>query len=386
MTQPNEEPTLNQARQEKAKKYAGARRVLTIGNLALAGILLLLLIFSSLSLKLTGLLSLPVVAAASTYFVILMVAYAVLSAPLSYYRGFVLPHRYGLSVQKLSGWLGDKAKSEVLSLALGAGIIAAIYWLITSFPSIWWLISWGIIVLLTIILTNLAPIIIGALFFKMKKLTDADLKQRLEQLAQRARIKISGVYIIELSSKVTGANAALMGLGNTKRIVFSDTLLQQYSPSEIEIITAHELGHHRHNDIFRLFMTQSAVWLIGFYVASLTFEVSVVPLGFKGISDIAALPLLLLILAIISLLIAPLANTYSRHIEVAADDYALRLTKDSESFISAMTRLTDQNLSEAQPSRWVEFLTHAHPCYTKRVEYARYYQTHSLNQQERESW
>ncbi len=366
---------MNQLRQEKAKEYAKASRRLFFADLVIGGILLLLLVFSGLSLRLAGLLTLPVVPAVIIYFIILTVTYGLLSAPLSYYGGFVLSHRYGLSTQKFTSWLGDQAKAGILSLILGAGAVAVIYWFITGFPSIWWLLSWGAIVLLSLVLTNLAPIIIVPLFFKMKPLGDADLRLRLEQLVQRAQTKVHGVYVIELSSKGTTANAALMGLGNTKRIVVSDTLLEQYSPSEIEIITAHELGHHLHNDTFRLLVIHSAIWLIGFYIADLALKASIMPLGFSGISDIAALPLLLLILATFSLLVAPMVNTYSRHLETAADEYALRLTDDPKSFITTMTKLTDQNLSEAQPSRWVELLMHDHPSYTKRVEHARYYLT-----------
>ena len=372
---------LDPLRQEKAKKYAKARRCLGFSGLGLIGALLLLLVFSGLSARLTGLFTLPVVAAATTYFVILMVIYRVLLTPLDYYRGFVLPHRYGLSTQKFTGWLADEAKAEVLSLAFGAGIVAAIYWFITSFPLMWWLLGWGVIVLLGVILTNLAPIIIVPLFFKMKPLSDADLKLRLEQLARRAETRVVGIYNLELSSKRTTANAALMGLGNTKRIVLSDTLLQRYSLPEIEIIVAHELGHHRHSDIFRLLVTQSAIWLIGFYVANLALKASVVPLGLNSLSNVAALPLLMLIFGAFSLLVAPLINSYSRHLETAADEYALRLTDSPKSFINAMTRLTDQNLAEAQPNHWIELLTYDHPSYNKRVDHARYYSTHNLNQQ-----
>jgi len=375
MSHPNqiEEPTLNQERQEQARKYAEARRRLVLGDLALAGILLLMLVFSGLSIKLAGLLALPIVPAASIYFVILMLSYGVLSAPLSYYRGFILPHRYGLSLQTLGGWLGDEAKSGGLSLLFGTGIVAAIYWFIASFPQTWWLLTWGVVVLLSLILTTLAPIFIVPLFFKMKPLDDEELKLRLEKLAQRAGSRAGGVYIMEMSSKGTTANAALMGLGKTKRIALSDTLLQQYSPPEIEIITAHELGHHRHGDIFRLFVIQSAIWLIGFYVADLALKVGVMPLGFSGISDIAALPLLMLIFASFSLVLMPLTNSYHRHLETAADDYALRLTNNPKSFIDAMTKLTDQNLAEAQPSRLVELLIYDHPSYHRRVERARRY-------------
>lgn len=383
MSQPNliEEPALDQARQEKAKEYAKLGRRLAVSELALVGILLLLLVFSGLSQRLTTLFTLPIVPAATLYLAMLMTAYGVLSAPLSYYLGFVLPHRYGLSIQKFTDWLGDQIKAKGLVLTLGAGIVAVVYWFITSFPLTWWLLSWGMVVLLSLILTNLAPIIIVPLFLKMKPLSDTDLSLRLEQLAQRAKTNVRGVYTLEMSTKGTTANAALMGLANTRRIVLSDTLLQQYSPPEIEVIAAHELGHHRHGDIPRSFVIQSAMWLIGFYIADLALKAGVITLSFNGISDIAALPLLILIMAAFSLLITPLLNTYHRHLEAAADEYALRLTDDPKSFITTMTKLTDQNLSEAQPSRWVELLMYDHPSYNKRVEHARYYSTHRLNQQ-----
>ena len=375
MSHPNQiaEPALNQERQEQARKYAKARRRLALGDLALAGVLLLMLVFGGLSIKLARLLTLPIVPAASIYFVILMLGYAVLSAPLSYYRGFVLPRRYGLSIQTFGGWLGDEAKRGGLSLIFGAGIVAAVYWFITSFPQTWWLLTWGVVVCLSLILTTLAPIFIVPLFFKMKPLDDNELKLRLEELAQRAGTRVRGLYTIELGNKGTTANAALMGLGNTKRIALSDTLLQQYSPPEIEIITAHELGHHRHGDIFRLFVIQSAIWLIGLYVVDLGLKASVMPLGFAGISDIAALPLLMLIFATFSLMLMLLTNSYHRHLEMAADDYALKLTDNPRAFIAAMTKLTDQNLAEAQPSRWVELLIYDHPSYHRRVEHARHY-------------
>jgi STE24 endopeptidase len=383
MSQPEltEEPTPDQAQQEKAKEYAGLRRHLAFSELALAGALLLLLVFSGLSQRIAASFTIPTVPAATLYLAMLMAAYGVLTAPLSYYRGSILPRRYGLSIQKFAGWIADEFKAKGLALALGAGLIAVIYWFITSFPSTWWLLGWGVVVLFGLILTNLAPVILIPIFFTMKPLSDTDLSRRLEQLAQRAKTSVRGIYTIELSGKGTMANAALMGLGNTRRIALSDTLLQQYSPPEIEIITAHELGHHHHSDIPRSFVIQSAIWLIGFYIAGLALKASATALGFNGIADVAAIPLLMLVVAAFSLLIAPLLNTYHRHLETAADEYALRLTDNPQSFIAAMTKLTDQNLAEAQPSRWVELLMYDHPPYNKRVEHARYYSAHRPEQQ-----
>ncbi len=368
--------TLDPVRQQKARGYARTRRYLAYADLVLVGIPLLLLVFGGLSQRLTGTFTLPTVPAAVLYFVILVAAYGVLSAPLSYYRGFVLPRRYGLSTQSVSGWLGDLLKAGVLAVALAAAIIAAGYWFITVAPQLWWLLSWGFVVLVSLILSVLAPVIIVPIFFRIKPLADIELGKRLEQLAERAGMDVGGIYTMDFSSKGTTANAALMGVGKTMRIVLSDTLLKQYSTPEIEVIMAHELGHRRHNDIFRLFTLQSAVLLVGFFITGLALKASIVPLGFSGIDDIAALPLLVLVFAVLSLLLMPLANTYIRGREWAADEFALRLTGHPQAFITMMTRLTDQNLAEAQPGRWVERLLYDHPSYSSRVEHASYYAAH----------
>ncbi|MBI4284630.1 MAG: M48 family metallopeptidase [Chloroflexi bacterium] len=370
------EPSPDPSRQAEARRYACAHRRFALGDLLLAGTLLTVLVFTGLSSVLAALITLPAVPAAIIYFVFLMIGYGILSAPLDYFGGYVLSHRYGLSTQGLGGWLGDVAKSTLLGLLLGSGMVALTYWSITAFPALWWLLTWAAVTLLTVVLTNLAPLVIVPLFFKTRPLADTDLKQRLEQLAERARTKVKGIYTIEFSRKVTTANAALMGLGNTRRIMLSDTLLQKYTPPEIEVITAHELGHHVHSDVLRLLVTQSAVLLLGFYFANLVFRGSVAWLGLGGISDVAALPLLLLIFAAFSLLAMPLMNAYSRHVETAADGYALGLTDDPQAFSSAMTKLTDQNLGEAKPARWVELLLYDHPAYYRRVELTRYYQAH----------
>lgn len=374
------ELALDQQRQEKAKKYAKLGRCLSYAELTFIGSLLGLLIFGGLSQRLVGLFTLPVVPAAGLYFIILMAAYEVLLAPLSYYRGFVLPRRYGLSHQKLAGWLGDTIKAGALVVVLGAGIVAAVYWFMMGLPQLWWLLAWGFMVLVSLVLSILVPVLIVPLFFKMKPLADTELRERLKRLSEQAKVQVGGIYTVEFSSKGTTANAALMGVGKTKRIVLSDTLIKQYSPVEIEVVMAHELGHQRHRDIFRLFVVQSALLLIEFYVANLILKAAVVPLGFSSISDAAGLPLLVLIFGIFSLLLAPLTNSFSRQLEMTADGYALRLTDDPGSFISSMTKLTDQNLAEAQPSRWVELMLYDHPSYQRRLEHARYYWAHKPNQ------
>ena len=374
------EPVLDPARQQQASQYARLKRRLSLAELLIGAGLLAALLISGLSDNLTGLFNMSTVPAAALYFIGLVLAYQLLTAPLSYYGGYMLPRRYGLSTQGLGGWLNDVFKAAMMALLLGVAMVAAVYWFITTWPDAWWLLAWGLVLALSALITVLAPLFLVPLFFTMKPLADTELKERLEALAKRARVAVGGIYVIEFSAKGTTANAALMGWGRTRRIVLSDTLITGYSPEEIEVIMAHEMGHQRHNDIYRLFVVRAAILLVTFFFTGLIFEATA-PVSFGGIADVAALPLLAMIFAGLNLLTAPLASGYSRRIEAAADSYALELTGDARSFINAMTRLTDQNLGEATPSRWVENLLYDHPSYASRVAYANSLSARKANQE-----
>jgi STE24 endopeptidase len=367
------EPELAPERQARARQYARTSRRLSILELLLAGIILLWLVFGGFFEEITASFNLPLVAVAVLYFITLMAVYGVISAPISCYRGFILPRRYGLSKQGFNGWLGDYIKAGILTAILGTGIVAAGYWLIAVQPQLWWLFAWGFVLLLSFILSFLAPVVIVPIFFKMEPLADAELRERLERLAGRAGIKVSGIYTIEFSSKSTTANAALMGTGKTRRIALSDTLLGSYSPDEIEVIMAHELGHHKNGDFLNLFLWQAVILFISFLWTDVIATALVTPLGFGGVGNIAALPLLVLVFMVLSLLLMPLSNTYIRSRERAADDFALRLTGQPQAFITMMAKLTDQNLAEAEPGRWVERLFYDHPSHNRRLEHARRY-------------
>lgn len=364
---------LDPTRQQKAREYASLKRRFFFIELAIAGVLLLLLVFGGISIKLTQFFSFPQPWAAALYFLALAFGYGIIMAPLSYYEDFVLPRRYGLLTQRLGGWLGDVAKALILSLLIGTGLIGAIYWLIKYFPGMWWLLGAILIILLSLFLTWLTPNLLLPLFFKLKPLDDAQLREKLLNLAKRARARACDVFTMDLSSKSTTANAMLAGLANTKRIILSDTLLEQYTAEETETILAHELAHHLHRDIPKLIGVQAITVLVMFYGADWLLKLSLTPLAFRGLSDVAALPLLLLILAVLGLMMSPFFNALSRRLETSADKAALWLTGNPQAFISAMTKLTDQSLSEAQPSRWVELLFYDHPPYTKRVSLAQQY-------------
>jgi STE24 endopeptidase len=367
------EPHLDIKRQELAKRYARLMRRLSFAELAVVGILLLVLVFSGVSARMSYFLSFPQPWASALYFVILVVGLGIIMMPLTYYQGFILPRRYGLSNQKLGAWLADRAKASALGVLLGLGIVIVVYWLLDRFSDVWWLWAGILLFLLILLLTRLTPTLLLPIFFKLEPLNDEELRQRLMNLAKRAHAQIIGVFTMDLSSKGTTANAMLAGLGKTRSIILSDTLLQQYTSEEIEVILAHELGHHLHRDIPKLIAVQAAMVLLAFYLADLVLKASLVPLDFQGIVDVAAFPLLFMSLAAFGLMVTPLINAYSRYIETSADEAALELTADPQAFITAMTKLTDQNLAVADPSNWVEFLFYDHPPYTKRVGLARRY-------------
>ena len=153
--------------------------------------------------------------------------------------------------------------------------------------------------------------------------------------------------------------------------MLGDTLTENFTIDEIETVLAHELGHHVHNDLPLGILVQSALTLVGFWLADRVMNWGIAYFGYQGLTDPATLPLFVVALAVFGLVTMPLGNLWSRWREVKADEYALRMTANPQAFISAMTCLANQNLAEADPPpAWVEFLLHSHPSISKRVAMA----------------
>ncbi len=294
------ETALDPERQKQARKYARLQRRLTFVDLAIGVVYLILwLAFGwSLALK-TWLTSFTT----NEWLLVAMFTFifggilAVINLPLSYYEGFVLPHRFGLSTQTLRGWIVDQIKAGVIGGILGLLLLEIIYAALRAFPDTWWLWAAGIMLLFNVILANLAPVLLFPLFYKFQPLGEeyAELEKRLLQLAEKVQTHVSGVYKFDMSQRTKAANAALTGLGNTRRIILGDTLLGEFTIDEIEVVMAHELGHQVHKDIPIGILVQSAITLVGFYLASLGLSWGVSAFGFSGPADIAALPWLGLI-------------------------------------------------------------------------------------------
>jgi len=295
-----------------------------------------------------------------------------INLPLSYYQGYTLPHKYELSTQAISGWIGDQVKSILVGGIIGLIILEIIYAILRAYPSLWWL--WAAIILLVfnVILANLAPVLLMPLFNKFIPLGEehADLAERLLQLAKRSGTFVKGVFKFDMSKRTKQANAGLTGLGNTRRIIIGDTLLNKFTSDEIETIMAHELGHQVNRDIPLGIIFGSITTLVGLYLASVGLNWGVRTFGFSSTADIAAFPLFLIVLGLYGLLTMPLENGFSRWRERRADQYALSLTHNGIAYASALKRLANQNLADADPEPWVEWLLYSHPAIGKRIAMA----------------
>jgi glycerophosphoryl diester phosphodiesterase/Zn-dependent protease with chaperone function len=366
--------------EDKASRYHRLRRRAEILGTLTAGGLLLTLLVTPASLVLreyasmtNGLMPAGFEEAGTviSFAIALSILLHIVELPFAYLQGFVLEHRYGLSNQTFRHWVGDQAKAGALVLVFAAIGASIVYAALRASPGWWWLISAVLFALLMIVLAQLAPVLLLPLFYTFKPLDRPALVQRLLALASRANTQIRGVFEWTLSAHTKKANAALAGMGRTRRILLSDTLLADYSDDEIEVVLAHELSHHVHHDLWRAVAAQTTLLVAGFYVAHLALTRFADRLALRGLDDPAGLPLLLLVGGVCSFVFLPLANALSRAHERRADRYALELTHQPDAFISAMKRLSQQNMAEEHPSQIVQWLFYSHPPIRARINAAR---------------
>jgi STE24 endopeptidase len=284
---------------------------------------------------------------------------------------FRVERQYHLSNQRARSWIWDEVKGWLVSLVLGTIMIELVYGIIRVAPERWWIIAWAVFIGLFLLMAQLAPVVLLPIFYKFEPLANDELRDRLTRLGERAGTRVRGVYEWKLSEKTTKANAALTGMGSTRRIILSDTLLENYSNDEIEAILAHELGHHVHKHILKSIFLQVGVTLLGFWLINLVLRLVIArdwfPVLGSRLYDFANLPLIVLVSTILGFLLMPALNAISRKHEREADRYAWENTPAIEPFLSSMQKLADQNLAEREPNKFIEWLFHSHPSIGKRV-------------------
>ncbi|HEV2971685.1 MAG TPA: M48 family metallopeptidase [Pirellulales bacterium] len=322
-------------------------------------------------------------------FVVVTGLHLALSFPLSLYSGFVLEHRFGLSRQTLGRWLWHYAKRNLLVLVFGLAMFEGLYALIWWTGPNWWWIAAGAFFAVSVLLGQLVPVLILPLFYKIERIGTApqngsaaspeqdakaaELARRMIRLADGTGLSIEGVYRMDLSSETAKANAMLAGLGRTRRVIMGDTLLDGFTPDEIEVVFAHEIGHHVHRHIWKLIAVGVLLSAIGFWTCDRLLS-AWAGIGPGGIAyrqlPAASLPLLMLWLTFFSLLLEPLQNAISRRFERQCDRYALSRTGLRAAYISAFKKLAKLNKDDPNPNPIAVFLFHSHPPIAERLALA----------------
>ena len=358
----------------RTKQYSKRKIQLIITRLVLTAAFLLLMLLARVSLRLkiiTAGWSQNFYIQVGLYLAIFASIYYLLFAPLDFYESFVLEHKFSLSNQTVIGWLKKMAKMALLSFFMLLLAGEALYFFLRLFPNHWWLLATLGWVLLTVVLTKITPALIIPLFYKCVPLETISVKEELLLLGKRCGIKISGVFEIKLSKDTKKAHAAVAGFGKSRRILLGDTLLSNYSNGEIQAVFAHELAHIRMFHTWKILCFGAVIALSCFYIAHLLLNRTLDLFGFGQIYDIAAFPLLSLVLMITTIALMPVQNAYMRHLEKQADLFALDQIQNKDSFVSAITKLAEQNLIDPSPSKLVEIMLYTHPPISKRVSYAR---------------
>jgi STE24 endopeptidase len=355
------------------QRYESAKHFVSITGFVVEVLILVYLIKSGSSIRIREIaenISHSYWFSIALYLVAVGAIFKVFDLLLSFYSGYVLEHRFGLSRQSIGGWTKDQLKVIAVGAPLSILGIEVVYALFRSSPSQWWLYDAFIFIVFAVVMTNLAPVVFLPLFFKFKPVENQNLQNRVDRLARRTNTALCGIFEWALGEKTRKANAAVVGWGNTRRIIVSDTLLANFSGEEIEVVMAHELCHHVKHHIWLGLALQSLLTLAAFFVAHLILPPLGVSFGFRNIADVANFPLFALVMMGLSLLVLPAVNSFSRRLETQADLYALDITRDALAFVSSMEKLADLNLANKTPNKIVEFIFHSHPSVEDRIKLA----------------
>jgi STE24 endopeptidase len=311
------------------------------------------------------------------YFVLYCVLDYLLHFPLAFYAGYVRQHAYGFSNQTFLKWLYDSLLAGTLALAFAGLLIWVPYKLITVSPRRWWLYTALLYLPVMFFVMLVEPIWVDPLFNRFGPMSDKRLETEILALANQAGIENGRVFEVEKSVDTTAVNAYVTGLGSSKRIVLWDTLLAKLDPPEVRVVMAHEMGHYVLNHVLQGLLagflgTIVALYLI-YRMANFVLDRYHDRLGFDRLSDVASLPLLVLLGQIVILLGMPVGLAFSRHVEHEADRFALELTHDNHSAATAFVRLQTENKSNPRPGFLHTLLRASHPSLAERIEFANDY-------------
>ncbi|MBT3350705.1 MAG: M48 family metalloprotease [Nitrospinaceae bacterium] len=295
--------------------------------------------------------------------------------PVGYLSGFSLPHQVGLSNETLGGWFRDWSIGLLIATLLGGMASGAIVYFFTVWPRAWWWILSISGIFFSLFMGLVAPLILMPIFFKFKRLEDAELNGRLDALLNRAGVRVrDGIWEIDMSRRTMASNAALIGWGPSRSIVLSDTLSDN-EPEEIEAIVAHEIAHHVGRHVGLQFAGMGVMLIAALYLADLIFSVPEmfifigVPVPKQG--DPSVVGALWFFITLGNFFTSPFLLWVSRQLEYWCDRYAARITGGGGALAGALEKLCRKNMADPEPPGWVVVLFHSHPPLGERIRRVR---------------
>ncbi len=287
---------------------------------------------------------------------------ALLDLPFSLYHTFVIEERFGFNKTTPGTFVGDILKQTLLMLILGLPLGWAALWLMQESGTLWWLYLWLLWASFSLLMLWAYPAVIAPLFNKFTLLEDEQLQQRIQTLLDRCGFKSKGIYVMDGSKRSGHGNAYFTGMGQNKRIVFFDTLLETLEPDEIEAVLAHELGHFKRKHVQKRIVTMmltslAGLALLGWLMSQSWFYQG---LGVDQGSNALALLLFLMVSPVFTLFLQPLSSWFSRKHEFEADDYAAKQSSAAD-LIRALVKLYKENANTLTPDPLYSAFYDSHP-------------------------
>jgi len=360
-------------RRDKAKKYHKQKNRYFLLNNLVKILLVIIFFYYNFETKLFKTLDFNIwyTLKIFIYISIVLLIYQIFVNILEYYTTYQLRIKYNLTAQNAKEWLMDNIKSFMLTILLTFIFSSLFILLQNTFPENWWIIIAIVLSIFVVLLNYLLPIIVLPIFYKLKPYPKGELKNSLMKTFDKLKIEIEDIYEINLSSKMTSANAAVIGMGNTRKILLSDNLADRFSFEEIEAILCHEIGHHINNDIYKNLLLQPIIITITAYIVKQSWPSLINLFGYQNIDAIISLPLLLIFWGIIYSLFTPLQLYLSRIYERKADRFSFEVIDDPMELGRAFAKLADDSLSRLEFRWWEKLYKASHPSIKARIEKAK---------------
>ncbi len=303
------------------------------------------------------------------YIGILIVVKTVISLPFSIYSTFVIEERFGFNKTTVKTFILDMVKGLGLGIVLGGPLLAGLLAFFQYTGNYAWLYAWGATTLFTLFVQFIAPTWIMPLFNKFTPLEDGELRQTILDYAEKVNFSLENLFVMDGSKRSSKSNAFFTGFGKHKRIALFDTLIDKHTVKELLLVLAHEIGHYKKKHIIKSMVISILHMGIMFYLLSIFLNHQGLFDAFymQELSIYAGLLFFGMLYSPVEMILSVFMQIFSRKNEYEADRYAAETTKDSQSMIDALKKLSADNLSNLTPHPFYVFLNYSHPPALQRI-------------------